>query len=105
MKHCPVCKGDPEKMETCEHCLDDKGVPSGKCPDCNGEGEIISKRCPKSWLDRECYDFLYLVTQMNEGLPPVDGGLLAQEAYFIDCARIFADERARLERSRNRKKK
>lgn len=68
----------------------------GKDPDCKacgGTGEIEIPHCPSKLVDEDTADLLALVAQMEEGFPPVAGGVIDQTDWFLSvCKRVRREE-------------
>lgn len=92
------CVGKKGQRITIEcHECDGDGMIGGKdCEVCGGIGEIELKRCAVV----ETADIVDLVTCLelflDNGLPPVAGGVLDQAAWFVAAAKYYDIQRARL---------
>ncbi|HUP80694.1 MAG TPA: hypothetical protein VM260_19245, partial [Pirellula sp.] len=69
-----------------------------QCPNCEGfgcgycvHGTIEIKGCPNEYC-REVACVIPMIDLFEKGLPPVNGGVLDQSAWFVDAVRLLANE-------------
>lgn len=67
------------------------------CEACDGKGYFEITQCPNQLVDRELAECLPLVDLfVDNGLPPVAGGVLDQSKWFLDFVRRVKSDDNRL---------
>jgi hypothetical protein len=64
------------------------------CDECGGSGVFEITSCPLVWIDSRIWQLIELSEMYEKGLPPVEGGVLDQTAYFVRFAKLVIDESA-----------
>ena len=80
---------------TCPRCLG--GDPS--CPDCEGFGERMFKRCPNGVQDEGSRRMLSAYGWLQRGVLPTQGALEDQTAAFVEAVRLIETERGLIHQS------
>ena len=87
---CVSCPNDVETIEVdCPEC-EQRG-----CDFCNGDGRHEYASCPQEHT-REVAPLLPLVSLFEKGLPPVAGGALDQDHWFLEACQYLWSEHARV---------
>lgn len=74
-----------------------KGYDLTKCEECNGDGFFILNECPRKILGNEITEEINMAGFATKGHLPEEGGLLNQEAWFIDMWSTLNEDQAKIE--------
>lgn len=73
------------------------------CEDCRGVGSFELNECPyRKIIDGDIAEAMRLADLFLAGVPPVPGGSLAQDAWFIEFAGFYRSELERHKRDAER---
>ena len=74
------------------------------CGECGGKGHHEITGCPLAIVSEDVWTLHRLVRFMDEGLPPVAGGVLDQAEVFLDAMTFVRAEKHRIEADRERRR-
>jgi hypothetical protein len=67
------------------------------CGDCGESGYVELTACPKRSIDLGTLEAMRMADLMGSGLPPVEGGVLDQSAWFVSFYECWRAELNRAE--------
>ena len=85
---CPT-KSEPASIEC--PCCHEMG-----CGECNGVGRFELACCPRKFIDGWYWELFRFATLFRKGVPPVHGGALDQESWFMEASEFLWSEQDRV---------
>lgn len=85
---CSDCPNEREPLSvpcpTCDRC---------GCDECGGIGYFDLCECPRKYVGSEYWELLRYAGLFRKGIPPIQGGALDQESWFMGaCEYLWAEQ-------------
>lgn len=88
----------------CQDCPTEREPMCVECPECVGKtceacgflGSFELCECPRRYVGRMYWELLRFGTLFRKGMPPITGGVLDQESWFMGACEFLWGEQDRL---------
>lgn len=83
-----------------------KGKENKECEDCKGTRYFVLDHCPRKFIGTEITNEINLAGFASKGHLPEPGGMLDQDAWFVDMWSVLSEDQSKIEeeiRKRNKR--